>query len=236
VEGWRYEGEILWYFSAGQSAFERSTFGAQLERLAAEGVASDGSRVPSGRDAAAKVWAFHVRRVSVTEPITLDVETAAELRALLPWDDWDPGETARPRPTQASEPVVMPSDVTLIRYARVSRTLSRLAASAGRALALWYGNRGGFWALRHLGRIMAVLPETRAGRRLLAGLPGAGDMRPDERIAAAFVRQQAWPDTGIGLLLRVAERQALRAMCDARAGYDRARGNGCTKSAAFTSP
>ena len=222
IQVWRYDSELSWFFSDGQSAFERSTFGALLERAEQFGFDHDGHRIPHPETKRNESW--HFRQGLCGQPaVSIDQALADDIRQLIDWEALDPSITACPKPIKSEEPSVTPDDWKLQRYARASRALNNIPSRYGRVLSLYYGLRGCFWELQKLGRILAVMHETQAGKKLLEVCKSDGELRSDERIAAAWDRQRAWPDDKIGALLTIAEKQAHKVLRDAKRSYEAAR-------------
>lgn len=224
INVWKYESELCWFFSEGQSAFERSTFGEMLARAEQYSTNSDGVRIETPVGLSDRVWAYVQRATDPGPARALDQCDADDIRELIDWEAADPRITARPKPAKSEEPSITPDDSKLVRYARVSRALNAITPRARRVLDLYFGLRGDYWALRNLGRIMAIMHETHAGRRLLDADPNGGERRSDERISDAWARFRASGNVNLGAMLSAAEKQACKVLSNAKHSYETARG------------
>ena len=221
------EADLRWFFGVGQSAFERSTFGAQLEIAERLGFTSDGERVESPKERERRSWRYRQSecgklRVKAGHHMR---DMLDELRDLLDEQDMlteDPSETARGQDPKKGELGYEPDDKDLQRYARISRTLSRMLPSHRRALGLFFGLRAARWSDHDLGRLLMLYGETQAGRELLARHPER-EGRPDDKIAQEWTDQRAWKDPERGKLLTRCREQATGLYLDAMRGYVAAR-------------
>lgn len=189
------EASLSWYFGEGQACFERSTMGAQLDRLALFGM----QHAPSPELVAAR----------------------AEWRE-QPWLEPPGALTARPRAESRQSSGYTPDETALSRFARVSRRLREVGAVdalSAAVLAAYYGDQGARWGRLPQGRVFAVAPLTEAGFELLRRASSQGTARlgacADDQIAAEVQVQAVQPAKGRALLVEKARRQGL-------ALYDRA--------------
>lgn len=212
-----HDADLRWFFGRGQSAFERSNFGNQIDRLLTYTQDHTGKRIPHPKEREADVLKWH-RRWSCTpnrmESVLIDgerVDLSGE-----PWlvalreQDPDPSLTAQHTNTPVQAQPHIPDDDTMLRYAKVSGALSRLTMDQYEVLNIWYGDRGAYWAMKG-SRVYGLMPRTRAGKKLLAQhADKLGEHRPDEILAAQASEQNTsiGTDTGRGLELKRADNQA----------------------------
>ena len=205
----RDEADLNWFFSFGQSCFERSTFGAMIDAAKHFGHTQDGNRVDTMRQVEARVWRYRQglcsgssQLVDVAEDPSLDAQVTQQKRG--------------------GEPGYEPNDYALRRYAIVSRRLSKLTQQAYLALMGFYGLQAGRWETHPLGKLVCVVVLTSAGRRLLDNrrrrLPD-DEGRPEQCFAGEYELEQQKRDDIRRALLGKAERQALQLVSDAQAAY-----------------
>lgn len=138
----RDEHELEWFFSKGQIAFERSTFGGLLERAE---LFSAAGRVPPAAELVYDDDGHVIGQCS--------------------------GITARPTAELREQSGYVPDNETLVRYAHVSMLMTlveRESRQASQVLELLYGDLGQRWAPTvPYGRIGALFHITAKGRKLL---------------------------------------------------------------------
>lgn len=164
--------DLQWYFSHGQTAFERSTTGAMLENA----------------------WLYSI-------PVK--------------WWEPPPEITAYPTAEVRVASGYVPDDAALTKYARVTRTLSGVAARGGRhvlVLHAYWGDAGDRFSTTHYGRLLGLYHLTRAGQRLLKAAEdkGAGlrDLPAHERMANEVAVQQSRPTLKRRECLTLADKEA----------------------------
>ena len=202
----RGERELVLYLTSDVSYFEHSTFGYALDAL------EDGAII--GRTC----WKCHGVGI-LDEPHTvtcfIDHYTREKRHLAKPLEsptgkDCDacegtgniksrrspPGDelvTARPSVKRQEKAKEAPPDQVLMRYAAVSRRLSRMRRELADALALAWGDSGEAVA-ESLGRSWAATPVTRSGRALLAHLRetshGKHDVEPWRQLAALIEQRR----------------------------------------------
>ncbi len=165
------EASLEWYLSRGQSAFQRSTCGAMLERLQRDAFTSaqcakcGGSGILEiggiGHDAAGREtrseyggWCDRCKGTGHTP-----IRTRNSRHEL----------TARPKGLQRESEGYVPDDYTLTRFAIVSRRLGKVAEvspESAQVLVAFYGDQGARYGRTRLGRLFAVYPHTSAGQEL----------------------------------------------------------------------
>ena len=219
IFAWRDEADLSWFFCVGVSRFERSTFGDQIEKLSHFSRDEHGSRIPHPADKANEVWDHRQRRCRRTAR-ALTQTLADELRALIKPPE-DPGLTARPTASanDHGERGYVPDHAALMRFAAVSRRLSRLTRSNRRALELYYGLEGTRWDRVAMGQIMILFAQTPSGKRLLDLYGQERDGSPVERIAAIWADHTSKKSPQCSGLLRNAEAQSYELLSAAKAAY-----------------
>jgi hypothetical protein len=218
------EADLRWFFSVGQSAFERSTFGTQLELAEQFGFGADGDRIESPRKREERIWKYRQAQCRRTH-LKLPPDLVEEMRGLLLKSDLledDPSVTAQESDEFEGEQGYEPDDAALQRYATISRALLRVSQSHHRALGLYFGLRATRWATHELGRLLMLYGETPAGRQLL-DLHPQREGRPDDRIAQEWTDERASKRPERGRLLIRCREQALALLHDAQAAYAAAR-------------
>jgi len=223
---WSDEADLSWFFSVGQSTFERSTFGDCLERAEQFGSDEDGNRIEHPSEQERRAWQFHRLRCWHPEPVSIDKQIARELEALIDWEELDPSLTVQPSSGRAGEePSYVPDDYALRRYAVVSRALALVPRVHFRALSGYFGLRGEHFGMRDCGRVMVLYGETRAGKMLLGKFADRHrDRRHDEILEHLWEQQRSWKDFERGRLLQLAEEQALGLLERSKRSYAGARG------------
>lgn len=138
----RDEHELEWFFSRGQIAFERSTFGGMLER--------------------AELFSAACHNPTPAELIHDRAGRVIGQRSAI---------TARPTAELREQSGYVPDIQTLVRYAHVSmlmKLVERESRQASQVLELLYGDLGQRWAPTDPhGRIGALFHITVKGRKLL---------------------------------------------------------------------
>jgi hypothetical protein len=200
------ERDLRWYFSVGQTAFERSSMGGMLAN--AELFASSGRY-----DVVANEW------FAVPFPPTNPT----------PDDDLGDPLKARPRGDKGDKLGYEPDHATLNKYGDVSRSLMNVERAdpiARVALERFYGDRGAAWARIDPpapGRIASLYLLTGAGQRLLTtaaekdrakGYPDLG-LSEDRRLENLIAQQEKSPAEWRHALLLRAGGQAAALYADA---------------------
>ena len=168
------ESELTWFLTQGISVFERSTFGAVLERLDMDAHVSRTCpiceagiviEVTQKRHAKRLKWVAEAkigdwcRRCNGTGVIP--VRLSPEEQTMVDSDGWSMDSD------HEGQRSAVP-DAVLVRYAFVSRSLSRMPLRLKDALTLAYGDEGAELANTLHGRSWACSPLTKAGVQLLA--------------------------------------------------------------------
>jgi len=209
--------DLAWFFGAGQVAFERSVFGAILDRVEASAYVSGQCRACQG---AGIVWETGAwcDRCAGTGSVPVRRPSAPQGEPL----------TARPRGTQASGGGYLPDDGQLARYAVISRRLRSIAACHARALEAYYGDCGSRWARGRHGRLLALYALTPAGRRLVhqdeVGQASRLRLTPSERVGVQCDLEAAQPKAARRALLAEAETEARAMLAAAERAYHAATG------------
>lgn len=229
----REQQELTWYLGAGQSVFERSTIGAILDKLELESCTSRTCRVCKGegivdephecrdpKDSARTItvqfgaWCRKCKGIGV-EPVFL----SSDEQRLAATGDWSRGDTDGAR-------CAVP-DATLIRYAFVSRMLSRMPLEAREVIEAAYGDAGEELSRTLKGREWAVMPLTEAGRELLRSerdrKATVGVTEPERPVwclcsLADLPKSERHPERTI--LLDAAREQAVKMLREAEATWD----------------
>ena len=167
----RDELELEWYFSRGQIAFERSTFGGMLERAY---LMSD----------------TYKRKIAEVPVLDKRGEVIGYERAI----------SARPTAELRQATGYVPDLDTLQRYAHVSRILKNVSARSRAAeytLECLYGDLGQRWVGSELyGRLGALFHLTTKGRQILdeaRAVPGAIDVTDVKRMETLVTVQLVQP-------------------------------------------
>jgi hypothetical protein len=224
------ERELEWFFSRGQSLFERSSFGRQLEEAQRS---SAGSRKCRACNNQRSVRDEHGRRVAVIDP-----ERDGGTPGVLADGTWCPRcagtgsipcaiarskhrVDAQPTGHEVRDHGYVPADEDLRRHARVSRWLKNLERKAPwveRAVSAYYGNDAGIVSqIAPWGAWLAVAPMTAAGDALLERTyrPGSEvSMRKIERIRVQAVLEQVAPARWRRQLLDAAQEQGSLRVAD----------------------
>lgn len=136
------EADLGWFYSHGQTVFERSPTGAMLERGQLFAI-DNGTASAAVRNAAGDI-------IGYTEMFAIDARPTCESRSYY---------------------AEAPDDTNLRRYGRISRwlmLLERVSNDAPVALEAYYGDLGARWAREpKRGRIYALYHLTTAGKRLI---------------------------------------------------------------------
>jgi hypothetical protein len=166
------QSELTWFLTQGISVFERSTTGPILDKLEMDAYVSricpicshgvivessirrNGGRLRWVRDSKVGDWCQRCNGVGV-----LPMRLSPEEQALADSGEWASSD----REGQRS---AVP-DAVLVRYAFVSRALSRMPPTMRDALTLAYGDEGEEVSHTVLGRSWACTPLTAAGSALL---------------------------------------------------------------------
>lgn len=198
------EADLEWYFGPGQSAFERSTFGAMLDAMERASFSTtrcarcDGDGVLDVGMVAAAKWCpacggtgYRERRSRHTNA-TLTAQPTAE-------DKGGRGYT--------------PTERALERYAAVSRRLDRVERAHVEVLTAYYGDTGARWGRTRHGRTFAVYALTPAGHKLVRmAMLGSGTdgvhLSAGERIGVQAELEKTQPKATRRALLDAADRQA----------------------------
>ena len=165
--------ELEWFLTKGISAFERSTAGAILERLEIDAYVSHicpvcdhgiiieaskdrhGNRLHWVHSAAIGDWCKRCNGTGVIpQRLSPDEQRMVDTGSWATSSDHEGQRSAVP-------------DQVLVRYAYVSRTLSRMSIRLRDALTSAYGDEGSELASTVHGRSWACSPLTRAGTELL---------------------------------------------------------------------
>jgi hypothetical protein len=229
------EAALQWFFGRGSTVFERSTFGAMLDRLDKDAHTStpctlcEGAGIlEEGGFAIKKVgddfdertvehggWCPRCRGTGFTP-----VRTRKSKEAL----------TARPSKPPIEGGGEAPDDTALTRYAVTSRRLSTVERSDPEAievLAAYYGDAGCRWGRTRHGRLFAVYALTPAGCKLikmaLEGRQDAIEMSDHERIGVAAELEQTQPKRQRRALLDAAAVQALELVRKAAVAWNAAK-------------
>jgi hypothetical protein len=167
----RDESELEWFFSKGQIAFERSTFGGMLER--------------------AELYSVARLYRPETEPIHDNAGRVIGHEQIV---------TARPTAELRQASGYEPDLHTLQRYAHISallRLVERQSRRAVQVLELLYGDLGQRWAPSEpFGRLGALFHITPKGRQLLddaRNAKGAIDLADVMRMEAICTVQRVQP-------------------------------------------
>lgn len=210
------EAALDWYFGEGASLFERSTFGAMLERSSM----------------------YKVKR-------TVDPELMRARLEREPHEAPPGALTARPKSGQAPSSGYTPEESLLSRYARVSRLVRAVLEQdelSAAVLGAYYGDIGARWGRSPYGRIFAVYPLTAAGRELLrrerarqsAGKAPSSTLTPAEELGVVMSVQAIQPQPARRVLADRARIESYQCYERACALYREA--SRCTTSKTRSSP
>lgn len=218
--------DLRWFFSVGQSMFEKSAFGNMLARQLNYTRDEKGQRIPHPKEQENEVWAHRQRgcwmQTSVIDQELADLARDPDLRDVL---DPDPSLTARHNGAPPPTIPVIPDEENLQRHARVSGRLSRIGRTNLEVLELWYGNRGAYWQERGGSPIFGLLPYTKMGKRILQQhADKLGDHRADEILWQQCKDQETGlgKDTQRGLMLASARNDARALFATAFKSYTKA--------------
>lgn len=187
---------LRWFFGPGQSAFERSPFGAILDRAELLRYDSDACQDCTGGILDNGAWCPMCNGVGSVPRVRRH-----STRAL----------TARPMTRDGSGQAAEPDDTHLRWYASVSRRLShveRLDPACACAIEAYYGNHGARWAMTKFGRFFALFPLVPAGKTLLRQTKGDLTMQATDRIHVLAELEKIQPMKQRGELFKAAGRQA----------------------------
>jgi len=192
------EQHLEWFFSLGQTAFERSTSGSMFERA----------------ELYSKSREYGIRRAPVLGSHGQVIGYENEI---------DARPTAETRPPAGYVPDIN----TLGRYAEASWALKRIERMAPRhalVLELWYGDRGQYWAglEQPYGRAAALFHITHKGQTLLAAARREAAMlslSDCERLENLIDAQKKRPKRERGQALAYCAQQAKLLELGARAAW-----------------
>lgn len=184
----RDEADLEWYFSAGTVAFERSTFGATLERADMFSVAR----------------LYHCEQRPVYDAAG---HCIGHERAI----------SARPTAEVRQHGGYTPNSETLQRYAYVSTLLKRVAAQervSALVLEHIYGDLGQRWAVNELyGRLGALFHLTARGKSLLDDVRKQSQLDVDDvhrmEVLCTVQRVQPNPERGQALAYCAAQAEVM---------------------------
>jgi len=202
----REETDLVWFLGAGQCAFERSNFGAQLDRIANSAEVTVRCQRCDG-DGCVDVGTVNARWCPRCKGI--GHHARARENRVMPRHGHVRCSKCRGSGSAGGDPCLwcggdgyveidpvfptgfqfqalpQPRDAAITRYAGVSRTLARVHDASERAyaaLVAYYGDQGARWALTARGRLFALYPLTQAGKKLLAGNRNAEGLRAAEQL------------------------------------------------------
>lgn len=219
-----HESDLEWFFCAGESLFEASTFGAVLERQAAFGhvfddcqaCAGSGFTDADGTCGECNGMGGKPLRLKVAQhpnPLRLgsrccDVcKGSGQFRAskrakrLVPCKPCAATGTIYLDPVGqkaiggGEEPSYTPDDAELMRFARVSRWLVGMHPGKARILEAYYGLSGYRWGSTKWGRLFAVLPFTAGGHSMLAKAKNPLELSDHELLGNMCAQSEQNPDT-----------------------------------------
>lgn len=204
------EADLEWYFGPGQSAFERSTFGAMLEACERASFTTTKCARCDG-DGVLDVGSLSVAKWCPACGGTGYRERRAR-------HDRGP-VTAQPTAEDKGGRGYTPTEHALERYAAVSRRLDRVESQHVEVLAAYYGDTGARWGRTRHGRVFAVYALTPAGHKLVRmAMLGSGTdgvhLSASERIGVQAELEKTQPKQQRRALLDAADRQA-RELVDA---------------------
>lgn len=210
----RSERSLDWFFGLGQSAFEGSIFGAQLEQARSLRYRTERCKRCGGDG---------FTKSDGQCPKCLGMGRLAYKRR-------GNGRTPTVYPTAEvkSSGGYSPDERILERYAQVSRTLDRATSlddCARPVLWCYYGDLGARWARTKHGRIFALYVLTQPAKRLLEiGEQQTADLgiRPDERLGVEAGLQSTQPKTARAELLTRADLDARRLLVRACRAWNQA--------------
>lgn len=167
------ERDLQWYLGEGITKFERSPMGAMITMMDLRAWASRECPLCKGLGYTDEPWVM-TRDWNGNDIAPRQIASGKECRKCkgtggLPVKASSGGDkiTARPKTCREESNREAPDDLTLTRYAIVSRRLSRLPRLLSEALQLAYGADGDMNAATIRGRAWAVTPLTLAGQELL---------------------------------------------------------------------
>jgi hypothetical protein len=180
----RAEQELTWFFSAGQVAFERSTFGGSLERASMFSVTHSMPTVPVYDDEGNVI----ARECGITAWPT------AESRAVSGY-------------VPESETLTRFAHVS-----RLLKRVEQRSRQSAQVLELLYGDLGQRWATNEpWGRLGSLFHVTSKGRQLLdeaRAAKGAIDLPDTSRMEVIAAVQKAQPNVARGQALAYCQTQA----------------------------
>lgn len=223
--------DLTWFLSYGITLFERSSIGAQLDKIAMEAFTSRRCHVCGGdgvikkafqtrtgkktyRIVPAGSWCFKCNGVGAI-PVRLTPEEQSEVNN---------GEQ-RCSDTDSTRAAVPDDEIR--RYAIVSRRLARMRKRRMTAIALCYGDDGEECAMTVKGRAWACTPITASGKRLLAQerarksrTPGVEPERPLRALMALAALDGHKPNPERTKLLADAGAEAERLLADSEVDWE----------------
>lgn len=218
--------QLDWYLGVGACAFEKSPMGSMLER---SWLLSEVSERCSQCNGQGIIDADHVPKDPKCKKCSGGCEYCVNGKVVE--GCWcskcrgtgfnnvriknDRQQTVKLKKSAGREPGYTPEDWALTTYAIVSRYLNRLegvSRESYQVLVAYHGDKGSRWSDTEQGRIFAVLPMTKAGKRLLKlaqtragadlGLTAAeqlatvlgakGGLNGEQLKLAAEAREEAW--------------------------------------------
>jgi hypothetical protein len=179
-------GDLQWYLSNGMSMFERSPIGAILDKLEnaahfsrkcrkchGNGFTDEPYDVPDPRDPANK-------KITLPHgnwcPKCKGTGVEAVRMTALEQQEVESGEHT-PHDQEGTRSAV--PDEVLVRYASISRVLSRLSTKSRDAIIAAYGDNGEELARGTRGRSWALLPLTEQGEELIREARALGSSHED---------------------------------------------------------
>lgn len=172
--------QLEWYLGPGQATFERSPFGAMLERswllsevsercskCGGQGIL-DGDHVKPGKCKHCSGGCDYCINGQVVEGCWCDKCRGTGFNNVRIRNDRN--QTVKLKKSAGREPGYTPDNWSLTTYAAISRRLKALCDLSGVAyevLTTYHGDKGSRWADTEQGRIFSVIPLTKAGRKLL---------------------------------------------------------------------
>lgn len=229
------ESRLTWYFGIGQTAFERSTTGAMLERAEVfawcekrcrkcdHGALADGSECGAckgtgyigAKSSGSKASGTGYRRCPGCRGLGTNRQgdTCQQCDGDL-YISEDVNAFASPSKDDATG--YTPDDYQLAIYARVSRRLARLPASIhADVLQAYYGDLGARWGRTRHGRLFAVYHLTPKGsrwasdsRRESEKTRNSADLTPSEIIGVQAELEKTQPKRERRAALDACDRQA----------------------------
>lgn len=180
-----HKADLVWFTSYGQSYFEKSTFGGQLDAVIFSAFGSRPCKPCGGIGILDKPWTQYTRthRMSfgkdIEERLDVPIHHATgkvcevcggkghRMVKLIrkPGHNMMKVNVQRERCQRGA-----PDDEVLIRYAFVSRRLNRMPRELAETMLLAYSDEGELLEANNVGRIWAVAPITQDGRELLEAI------------------------------------------------------------------